>query len=1430
MNVCPAGPDGALSTVVVYGTIWRGGFAVNCSLLRSVVIASTLLGIISPATAGELRGRLLLGDKPATGVTVSAVPYEPPLDEARREARRASAPQPLTSVKTAPDGSFVLTVPAEPGKERLFTVRADGGGVVPAAIEGVWSSTESADLGEHVLLPASKLAGKVTDAKGTPVADAEVVLVAAPARFTEPELESAPRVTKTATDGTFRFDDAGARYNALTVNKPGLLVARRTNVKAGALQTPIVLSTGVPVAGVVKKTDGTSPAPGALVRVEGAVTTRWVETAEDGSFTIPNAPAGAVAVVADAGEGGYVEHRGLTLPLPEGKALTLVLRPPSAITGRTVDAKTGRVVPRAKIELRGGGNLRIARSGPDGTYALRGLPPQTWSVRADEPRYVPWIHSGLAVHAGENKKLDIPLVLGAILTGRVTDENGLPIAGAIGALSPVRSSVIARYLRFMRQREGPAFRTVKDGTFKATRLAPGENQILTVAQPDFETTIIGGVTLVGGATKTGLAVVLQRGAVISGVVKDGNAQPIAGAEITLSQDLTFRGSRGGTRAFLSVAGGPGGGRKGDTTGGDGRFSIRGVAPGEYAITVTRSGYATERVEAVKVAKGEPRAPIEVTLSPGAFIAGRVVHKSGTGAEGFTVFTSPSGGLRLGGRARSEQPTGSDGAFFVEGLKVGQSYDLQLVGPTGLAGEKHGVTAPASGIDLTVAGTGRITGHARDAQSGLPLTDFPVGFEPNRAVRGGMAQLSVRRAAPGQSGGVGLPINVHSEEGAFTLDDVPAGSWRVVVTADGYQPARTSGVVVEEGGVTDGVEVKVSKGVVVKGHVTDAQSGAPIANASVTFTQSGSPGAPIMILSEATDSGLTTDADGRFEADGLAPGTQTVHVTHPDYTDASQSFTVQADGASVEIHMDQGGVLGGTVTSDTGQPVAGADVMISQAGGGGFRFGDFAGLGSQPTVTDTAGRFSFDHLSPGRYTLAASLRSATSAPLDVVLQAGQPQENLVLQLTVGSTIQGTVSGLPPEMLTGATVMASASEGYFQSTRVGADATFEFDNVPSGVVTLRGTAIDATGSTRSVTKQVTASDDQPMLATELVFEQGFTLSGRVTQNGQPVGSAMVFAALQGGGGRQASARTDDSGSYTLAGLQDGTYTVGAVSSLTSGMASKRTTITLTSDQSLDIAFPSAGISGQVVEADSKAPLPDASVTIAAQDATGGPTRTLGASTDSNGQFSFTNLDEGPYALTASKPDYQLAQRNVTAAEEGTEGLVVELSRGAGIAIKVLDGVYGIPLRGVMVRVLDGQGSSVYGPASITLDSSGQGEIPSLPPGGYTVIADASGYAPTRRDGVVVPSPAVTLALTPGGTVLIQSGPKTLESGTASGTITSAIGWPVLLSLFNLQGQVVLSQPSLTLRNVPSGSYILSITGTDIAQSFTVNEGGSTVLQLP
>ena len=1398
-----------------------------------VIVASVVAFMVSPAGAAELRGRFLVGARPAAGVTVSAVACEAPLDQARREARGLPAPPPLATVAAGPDGRYVLRVPAAAGKETLFDVRVEGASVAAASLAGPWDASESVDLGDHVLLAGSALTGRVCGPTGAGVADAEVVLLAPGEPGGDPDLDGAPARARTAADGSFRLDGARPAGNALTVEKDGFLTVRLTGVRAGSLPAPVILGGGVPVAGSVRSVGGKAPAAGALVRLEGRVTTRWVVTAADGSFTVPNAPAGTVTAVADAGEGGYVEQGSVRLPLPKGKVLALVLQPPSALVGRTVDAKTGRAVPRARIELRAGGKARAARSGADGTYAVRNLPPALWQVRADEPSYVRWGRAGVAVPAGETKQLDIPLVLGASLAGRVTDEAGKPVANAQGVVAQSGPINLQRIVRRMRGAEPPTFRTGPDGTFKATRLVPGASQLLTITHPDFERATVGGLSLLPGATKAGVVVVLQRGSTVAGVVKDGQGHPVAGAEVTLAQSFMFGGGRGGGRgggpAFAALAGGAGADRKAETTGNDGTFAVRGVASGEYVLAVTRSGYATERIDPVKVAKSGPPPPLTVTLGPGAIISGRVVRKSGAGAEGFVIVAAVPGVPRFSGGVRADQPTGPDGGFSIDGLKPGQSYDLQLLGPTGIGQGKRGVMAPAPSVVLTVAGPGRITGTARDAQDGHPLTDFLVSYEADRG--GGLRTAMMGAAGVGgraAAGGPGQPVEVNSGDGTFAIEDVPAGTWSVVVQAKGYQRAHTGGVVVEEGATAAGVEVRAAKGAALKGHVVDALTGAPVANATASVAAAGSAPGFGGAGAAASDGDATTDADGRFELAGVATGKQTLHVTQPDYTDASQAVEVTGDEAAVEVRMTQGGVLAGAVVSDAGGPVPGATVSLAEAGGGGgFGFGP--GAGAQQTMSDGAGQFSFDHLGAGRYTATATLGSNTSAPAEVVLQAGQSQQGVTLQLQAGVTIQGTVSGLPAAMVNGMTVTAAGADSYTGSMRVGADGGFEFDNVPVGVVTLRGTATDPSGSTRSATKQVTATADQPILPVELVFDPGYTLSGQVTQGGQPIAGANIFAGLLGGGGRQATTVTDDAGSYQLTGLQEGTYTVAAISAAAG--SSQRQTVTLTSDQTLDIEFPSAKITGQVVDADGNLPLANATVTATAQDPNASPgARQRPVTTDSNGQFSFAGLDEGSYTLATSRPDYQLDTRDVTASDQGTDGLVITLKRGAGIGIKVVDGIAGVPLPGVMVGVFGPGMTPLFGPSAIALDGDGVGEIPSLPPGTYTVVAAASGYAPVRLDGVNVPSPVVTIALTPGGTVMVQAGPKTLAAGTATGTVATTGGQPALLSLFNLQGSIAISEPNVQLRNVPPGSYVLALPAVQVSQAFTAIEGNATVVALP
>src|SRR5262249_20860726 len=147
-------------------------------------------------------------------------------------------------------------------------------------------------------------------------------------------------------------------------------------------------------------------------------------------------------------------------------------------------------------------------------------------------------------------------------------------------------------------------------------------------------------------------------------------------------------------------------------------------------------------------------------------------------------------------------TGPDGTFLLEGLTAGETYEIQAMSENG-PGARKSATAPAD-VEIVVSGKGRIRGTVVDAESGKPIPDFEVGYEPS-----GMGGMRMRfRAVEGRS--PGDPAAVHADDGAFVLEDVTAGRWDVQASASGYQKGRASGVTVDEGGTTDGVEVRLTR--------------------------------------------------------------------------------------------------------------------------------------------------------------------------------------------------------------------------------------------------------------------------------------------------------------------------------------------------------------------------------------------------------------------------------------------------------------------------------------------------------------------------------------------------------------------------------------------------------------------------------------------
>lgn len=1394
--------------------------------LKSAPLGLALLLASSPlAAAGEVRGRLLLADRPAPGVTVSAIPYESAFEEARREARRQPAPRPLATATSGADGSFVVAVAADAG--RGFRLRIEGPGVVPVVTAGVYEAAESEDIGEETLTRSSKLAGRVVDENGQPVAGAEVTLTSRPQGVgpfqVAPDILPVPRLALTGVDGTFRFDDARPANNRLRVEARGYATTEATNAREGALPQPIVLRPGLSLSGVVRGA-GRTPAPGALVRFEGKAESRWVEAGKDGSFRLADLPAGQGRLLADGGEAGMAELRGLALPDAGAQRLAVTLVAPAAIEGRVVDARSGQSIPRVKILVRAGGRIGVARSRADGGYRVAGLLPNRYRVEADDPRYVPYQRANVVLLAGATEKVDLPLTRGATLSGRVVDDEGRPVAHARGRLAAAGEGGLRGFLRQQRVAERAAFRTGVDGTFKATRLAPGDGQTLTVTHPDFEPRALGGLSLPPGGARSGVSVVLARGLTLAGVVKDGEGNPVEGAELLLNQARSFRGGRGGAAFQVSFVGGPED-RPRRASGPDGRFEFKGLAAGEYTLVARKAGYSEALLEPARA--GERSEPVELVLNAGAAISGVVLDSNGAPAEGYFVQArSRSGGdglLGPGGAGPGRTATGPDGFFTIDGLRAGEAYDVLALSTDGPGPRREGVTAPAEGVELTVPAKGRIAGRVVEASTGQPVSDFEIAYNADRSGRGG--GFMVRIAAPGGRRGQGQREQVHSEDGSFVLDDVGPGTWEVNVEARGYQAGRVGGIVVEAGQARDGVVVRLSRGSGIRGRVVDAASGRAIPDASVSAEVAGGQARPPMLDLLNGGGGIPTDADGLFEIDGLAQGRYVVAAEHPDYSDASQFVDVKEGLAAVELKLAAGGALGGVVMSEARSPLPGAQVTLEPEGEGGFG-GRRGPMGdSRVLVSDAQGRFRFDHLTAGRYRLLAALRDRSSQPLEAVLQPSESRDDLQIQLQAGATVRGFVSGLAQASRGNVNVSATGPGSFFASARTAADGSFELPGVPAGAITLRATAGDMIGgSLRSATANVEVPEGQLEVQAEIVFEAGHTLSGVVTRGHQPLADAFVSANQAGGGGRSASARSDASGAYRLEGLQQGRYNV----SVFAAQGGSRTQqVDVEGDATLDIQVPVARLAGTVVEAASKQPLADAIVEADSGDGGAGPRLLRGATTDSNGRFAIEDLEEKAYTLTARRAGFQFEKRQFTAAERGSDELVIELQRGEGIGLTARDGVFGVPLRGLTARVLDALGASVF-MGGVTLDSEGRGEIPSVKPGQYQVTVDASGYAPVSFP-VSVPAPPMALALTPGGTLEVRAGAATLAQGSATLQVLDGSGRPYAFSLFGPAGRLVLQAPVRVLENLAPGRYTLAAAGGKPIP-FAVAEGQRTLVELP
>jgi hypothetical protein len=210
---------------------------------------------------------------------------------------------------------------------------------------------------------------------------------------------------------------------------------------------------------------------------------------------------------------------------------------------------------------------------------------------------------------------------------------------------------------------------------------------------------------------------------------------------------------------------------------------------------------------------------------------------------------------------------------------------------------------------------------------------------------------------------------------------------IEVRAADHAPTSISGVVAP----TADVVAEVAAGGSVEGRVTGA-SGDPV------------PDAQVMVMKGMMGQGMRqskTDGDGRYRIERVAAGTYTVMLVDMDNPMAPTMASVTVKDGETARHdfakkSGGGKKVGGGVLKD-GKPLSGAMVMLM--GGN---------VGMKMATSDDAGRFGFDGLPPGEYTVLvqSSVMGGGATSKKVTVGADGKVEDVQLELS-SAKIEGDV---------------------------------------------------------------------------------------------------------------------------------------------------------------------------------------------------------------------------------------------------------------------------------------------------------------------------------------------------------------------------------------------------------------------------------------
>jgi protocatechuate 3,4-dioxygenase beta subunit len=720
---------------------------------------------------------------------------------------------------TAADGTVLVPV-REGETARLRLVSADGRQHVFSLRPGSGRRTVS-------FPPAAPVTGKVLDAgSGRSLADAVLWL------DTDPAL-----AVRTDREGRYTLTGPSKGRLQLEVRAAGFLPRRLTlfakDLTSGRAPT-VALERAARVRGSVLGPQG-KPLPGAAVTA--------VHTSALGFRTF--SPLDPVADRAAAGPAGGFELRQLrageeyelrvALPgfFPEARRIvtsrdaapvTVQLQPACAVHGLLRDPE-GHPVAAAQVFVRPArrpGRERKDRdplppaiaSDPAGRFSLPESPAAEVDLEARKPGYAPallrTVRIGPSCKGGSFDLGAVVLNPGARLAGRVVDPGGKAVPGAEVFLTDQPAVEPARGSK-------PDAVTGRDGSFALDDLQRGVPVHLFVQADGYLGKEVRGVRPPGSGP---VLVRLEPAALLQGRVIDEAGEAVSGAEVGLTWQAVLEDDprrsvgRPIERSAQSDA--------------EGRFEIADAPRGEVRLTVRAQGFIP--AEEPKLTLPRPGSAPELTfvLRRGARLEGRVATRSGKPVSGVRIVVDPGAAF-----------TDAEGLYVLDGLATGPQ-EVRVFHPEYKRRARTiAIVEGTNRFDVELEDGVEVSGRVVDPD-GKPVLAAEVEL-----VTLDRSDLRRQRARTG-------------EDGAFLLQPVAAGAYRLQATASGFAPEELARPVVVADRPVEGLEIVLRQGATVGGRVLGLS---PEELALVLVTAHG----------KGVERPARLDSEGRFEVRDLEAG-------------------------------------------------------------------------------------------------------------------------------------------------------------------------------------------------------------------------------------------------------------------------------------------------------------------------------------------------------------------------------------------------------------------------------------------------------------------------------------------------------------------------------------------------------------------------------